>query len=359
ATLYSNVDGTWKANATIIVAVPAGITYFFNFTNHINQSPEGTFQWSVLIREVNATGTVTNVTTFFTANRSIVVNYADVSLESTSPVDGFYDLDGDDIPFVCTGTAADNWNITLAEVMVKAGSGSWISNASYAPVVDDNAEIVFNATNGNYTDGIDVIWACRYTQIQNMTKDGPGAIITSLTTTANRTINIEFPPLVTLNLPADSQIESGASTVINFTITSAFTGTTAFTYQLLTNETGTFLVKNSGTAFNNTDESLNYQFQNGLSDVRWGIRAYESTDGNIFNSSINRTISIDRTFPVVAITQIENTPAANDLFISATTSLIINYSFIETNKDVCRLFMNDTVNSTSVTVSNNFTVSIG
>ena len=40
ATLWSNVDGTWKPNATLQVSGDkiANTTYFFNFTNHINQT---------------------------------------------------------------------------------------------------------------------------------------------------------------------------------------------------------------------------------------------------------------------------------------------------------------------------------
>ena len=62
ATLYSNVNGTWLSNKTLQVPTPsANISYYFNFTNYINQSAEGTFKWNIECNEQNSTGATFDV----------------------------------------------------------------------------------------------------------------------------------------------------------------------------------------------------------------------------------------------------------------------------------------------------------
>src|SRR3990167_2065199 len=357
ATIYSNVDGTWKANATIQVAnAIANSTYFFNFTNNINKSAEGTFKWSVLCNEQNASSGKIN--TIFTANRTIIVNYADVSLISTSPADNVYVFDGINIPLVCTGTAANNWNITFAEVMVAKNTDGYSSNQSYTPIMADDAEIVFNATLGNYTDGTDVTWACRYTQIQNRTDDN-NYTITSITSSANRTINIEFPPTTTLNLPTTNSWQTEAESTLNFTIVSTFVSNNLFTWQLFTNETGSWIAQRSGSAVNNTQKTINYQFPNQLSDIRWGIKAFENTDNNIYNLSVNFTVSIDRTVPITTISLINLSSAINNSYFN-TLNLVMNYSVTENYPNSCNSYINASLNATASSSTNagNFVLNI-
>lgn len=356
ATLYSNVDGTWKSNATIQVSSAiANVTYFFNFTNHINVTNEGSFQWSVQCIETNATGTKVN--TAFTENRTIKVKYTEVDLEATSPADNIYDLDGSNIELQCTGSAASGWNLTKAEVMVRKGNEGYSSNQSHYPVLSNTASIplVFNATIGNYTDGTDITWSCRYTQIQNRTDIGGNTTITELTSTSNRTINIEYPPDIALTYPADSSWQGGVSSTLNFSVTSTFTTSTLFTCQLFTNETNTWNVKSTiGTTTNNTNKSISYQFPE-LTDIRWGVYCQENADANVYNWSVNRTIKADRTSPVVSITHLNQSSVVNRTYFK-TNELILNYSLTETNKDTCISYINSSVNVTDITPDTNFTV---
>ncbi len=105
ATLYSNVDGTWKANKTLSVGIVGiDVVQYFNFTNYINQSAEGTYKWNIL-----CTG---NDTTSFAGNNTIKVQYARPTIATTSPADGSYSLDGESIAVVCTASPAGGWNIS-------------------------------------------------------------------------------------------------------------------------------------------------------------------------------------------------------------------------------------------------------
>ena len=102
ATLYSHVWGIWKANRTLQVKNPiANSTYYFNFTNNINQTAEGQFVWNVQCHEANSTNDGANINKAFAVNRTINVIYAKATVAVVSPADGSYDADGHGILISC------------------------------------------------------------------------------------------------------------------------------------------------------------------------------------------------------------------------------------------------------------------
>ncbi len=142
ATLYSNVDGTWKSNGTLKAPNSKGNdTFLFNFTNIINQTAEGEFQWNVKCFEENASPSTTETNTAFAGNRTIIVNYARPTVVTNSPNDGTYSLNGHEIDVVCTASPSGAWNITSVSLKtnirsdsnVGGGTGeNWTLNQTHA-----------------------------------------------------------------------------------------------------------------------------------------------------------------------------------------------------------------------------------
>ena len=90
ATLYTNVFGTWKANKTIsAIGNSCNTTYHFNFTNNINDSPEGECLWNIQCNEEN-TSNMASSNQAFAGNRSISVSYAKPSIVINSPFNNIY-----------------------------------------------------------------------------------------------------------------------------------------------------------------------------------------------------------------------------------------------------------------------------
>jgi len=118
ATLYTNVFGTWLANKSIsATGNPGNTTYHFNFTNSINNSPEGDFQWNIQCNEEN-TSNMASSNQAFAGNRSISVSYAKPSIVINSPFNNIYSLNGHDIPVVCTAIPSTNFNITRVDLLI-------------------------------------------------------------------------------------------------------------------------------------------------------------------------------------------------------------------------------------------------
>lgn len=353
ATISTNVDGTYKANQTIQVANPINDTgvVFFNFT--VNKTVEGSFVWSQECNEANASdGTVINKIS--TTNRSIIVRYADAQVAVT-PVTGTYSLNGNGIPITCAATPSNGWNIT--SIALKTNRDDvWLANETFTPIKSDG-EVIANFTyntleNASIADGTDLLFSCSVVQDKVMnTSDNFNHTITSEFSSPNRTVNIEYPPQIVLNAPANNSVFSTLQTEFNFTVTSAFTSSTTSFCQLWTNETGTTAVALSGiSAANNTVTSIKFQIQD-LSYIDWSIRCQEGGDANVFNFSVNRTVRVDRTSPVVSITA----PTAGTFFNAKPFN--ITRSLTEVASDTCLLYINGTINATDVAlVTTNFTI---
>ncbi len=336
ATVWSNVGGTWKANYTInnINSGPNS-TYYFNFTGHINQSAEGSYQWNIECFEQNMTTDSTTTNSGFTANRTIEVTYANPTIEITSPADGSYDFDGHAIPVNCEGSPTSTWNITQIELMTTI-DGSWSTNQTYT-VTPTEAGISTTFTinkfgNSSIADGTGLVYGCRATQQANRSNSGNEPFVTSVHSSANRTVNIEYPPNIQLNKPDNSAWSSSADDLFNFTPISAFTSGIVYYCQQWANDSGTWaVVKGSFSARNNTPYTFNHQLQE-KSDISWGIYCQEGGDANVFNFSVNRTISIDRTAPTIAVsssnlTTNDNTPS-------------VTFTPTDANLDTIRVFTN-------------------
>ena len=357
AVLYSDVSGTWQSNYTLNISnqsllTSVNTTFFFNFTNHINKTAEGTFQWGIECFEENASSTKDPQTSSFTANRTIVVKYANPSMTTASPEDGVYDFDGHEISVSCEGSPTSGWNITQIELMTTI-DGTWIANQTHS-VASTTAGISKTFTinkfgNSSIADGTDLIYSCRGTQYKNLSGSNNEAVVTSTFSSENQTINIDYPPTIRLNSPADASWTNAADDLFNFTVNSSYTSGTNFFCQQWSNGTGTWAV--SIGSFN-VINSTPYTFRNQLlelSDVRWGIRCQEGGDANVGNFSINRTLRIDRTDPAVSL----DSPSTGNYFSSIPN---ITYTLTELHTNSCSLFVNDTLNITERTVFTNFTI---
>jgi len=355
ATLYitsSNGSGTgWFRNVTLQDTTPnANATYHFNFTNFVNFTSEGTYKWNIECEEQNASNGA-NITKSFAANNTLTVTYAKATV-TAEPADNFVDLDSDEVNFTATATPSTKWNITRIELWTNT-TGTWHANQSYIRVsaLSENIFANFSIDNISNTlsDGTVFMWSIATTQKLNLTHNetvNGRQEINKTSFLVNRTFHIERPPNITLIAPATGIWQTGANSLLNFTVSSSFTSATGFTCQLLTNETGTWNVKSSFQSTNATYKNLNYQFENGLSDIRWGVFCHENADSRVGNFSVNNTVRVDRTNPIPSISLINlSSPVNNSFFNSG--RLIINYSLSDSYRNTCDLYVNNTLNATN------------
>ena len=343
ATLYSDVSGTWLRNKTLDVITSEGnATYLFNFTNYINQSAEGTFNWNIECSEENVSNSFFNANdTSFANNRTIIVRYANTAIASIVPADNFFDLDGDDINVTAEISPTTGWNIT--NVSLYTNESGWASAFVYNLNSPFAADFFANFSITGLADGSQIEFSILAYQIKNISNDS--VAVTSSFFSVNRTIFVEYPATVTLNTPANDSWTSNARDDFNFTVSSVFTDNTGYSCQLYTNETGSWLLRESLTASNDTVTGINYQPAE-VSELVWGFRCEEQAQVDVFNFSINRTVHIDRTNPIVVINFVDNNTVVSEQF-SNNEFPLINFTVTELNLDTCILYVNDTVNSTA------------
>ncbi len=355
ATLWTNVDGIWKANKTINLnetSVPSNDTYLFNFTNVVNMTAEGTYQWNLECTETNSSNP-TNFSTSFAGNYTIKVQYARPTVTTLAPADGTYDLDGHAITVNCSASPSGDWNISSISLMTNV-NGNWGINETFNPVEQSGVTVVRGFVlngfgNASILDGSDVLYGCSATQVKNLTgkPDAIEALVTSEKSSSNRTLHVEYPPEIVLTHPPDSNWSKSKSLVVNWSVISAFgTNVDPFSCQIWTNETGTWQFKLGGiNADNNTNTSQSITFQE-KSAIKYGVKCFDGNDGNVFNFSLNRTINIDTIDPTIVIfgnntiqddvINITFTPTDTnlnnvDLYINFTGNSKLNYTNISAN----------------------------
>ncbi len=348
ATLYSNADGTWKANKSIFnVNSVENATAFFNFTNVINRTNEGDFVWNVLCQEHNYSQLNSqDNNSAFAGNNTIKVRYAKPTVTTDSPADRTYSLDGFNIPITCSATPSANWNITNISLMVNGTqNNTQVFNASLSATPDT---IIANFSINKSVDGFRIIFGCLSFQIKNLTgvAGSPEALVISDDSSANRTVFVEFPPKVTLSKPADNAWNQSQRVVLSYTPSTTFDGGTLIDTRIWTNGSGEWLPRTGVIKVrNNTVWNQSYFFAE-KTDIRWGIQAIQANDQNVFNFSINRTIKIDATDPTISVetenlTTSDTTPAiyatiteANLENLSTYTNFSGTWAINQTNSSV-------------------------
>src|SRR3990167_1373896 len=314
ATLYSNVDGTWKANKTLIVTQPkANGTYYANFTNYINRSSEGNFKWNVECHEQNETGSKINKA--FAGNNSITVQYAAITLtlDSTSPVDGYIDLDGrpdSNSNFTATAsTTAELWNITSIQIFTNI-SGTWKMNKTQSvtnPVRSSTmlGNFTLGAVGGALPDGSVIVWSIAATEEFANASAADGGTTNKTFFTVNRTFLVEYPNNISINNPSGNWSKD-ASVDINFTIDgNKFGNGPTYFCIVYSNETGPWSTLTGGFNANNGTNRQRVTFGEKTS-TNYAIKCASNSNTNIYNYSVNTSISIDTINPTISVAT-ENT----------------------------------------------------
>ncbi len=335
ATLWSNVDGTWKTNVTLHASGLLGNdTYLFNFTNNINQSAEGEYEWNVQCQEHNVSDN-TIIKKSFAGNNTITVRYARPTVTTLSPEDQSYDLDGYNILINCSASSSSEWNLTSMSLMTNYGD-NWLANETY-DFADTSSGVAYGFTyasgdNASIADGTDLIFGCSVGQVKNIS----GLLVTSEKSSANRTLNIEYPPTITLNNPPNNNWSKNKRVNLSWLVSSIHGSNVApFPCQIWTNDTGTWAVK-TGTVnvVNNTYQDLYVDFLEKTA-LKWGAKCQDVNDGNVWNMSVNRTINIDATNPT--ITGIS--PATSGTYSDA--SVTITFTPTDTNINGYHIYFDD------------------
>ena len=368
ATLYTNIGGDWKANQTLHGTDGSdsniNSTLLFNFSTDLIGIPENEYQWNIQCNENNISDN-TVINKAFAGNKTIRVRYARPIITSVSPADQSYDLDGQDINITCSASASSNWNITRVDLLSSTGTGYSI-NQSFTPTPLTGATVVANFTharfpNASLPDGTDLIFSCSATQ---QTNDG-AFVISSEKSSTNRTINVEYPPEVTLNSPPDANWSKSKRFNINFTTVSAFgTGVSPFTCQVFTNESGNWVAETGGITANNNTGKVQQVVLLEKSQIAYGVKCHDGNDGNVFNFSVNRTIKIDATNPTISVST-ENTTQDDTVTITFTPTdanlnnvdIYTNYTGTwKSNYTNTSAFSGVAITATTVTIADGFYV---
>ena len=347
ATLYTNIGGVWLSNRTLQYTDPVvNSTAYFNFTNIINETPEGAYIWNAECGEKNYTSaTVSSGRTSFAGNNTITVRYSRPTIITTSPADGTYSSNGHEIDVVCTARPSSGRNITKIDLLTSIKGGlNWTINQTFTPTRVVGVEVVANFTinkigNNSIADGTNLLYGCSATQI----KDG-FSTPTSEKSSTNRTINVEYPPLVTINKPANNNWSQTQTATLSWTVTSAFDSGIAYSTRIWTNESGTWNPRTGAIQATNDTAVTKTYFFNEKSNIVWSVQAIQSNDANVFNFSVNRTIRIDTTNPVISVSTANANRTTNDNTLSFT------FTPTDLNLDTIRVFSN-----TSGTWRTNFT----
>jgi len=189
ATLYSDLDGTWKEDNTLQVTIPiANATYYFNFTNSIIQVAEREIVWNVQCYEANSSNDGANINEAFTGNRTVKVEYSLATVTTVSPVGGSHDSDGQNILIDCLATPTSGWNLTQIDLMTNVSSNWVVSQTFIIPTRSVGTQFsngfLFNLDVGSEV--TQLIFSCSSTQIKNDLIGSPSSEKSS----PNRTLNI-------------------------------------------------------------------------------------------------------------------------------------------------------------------------
>ncbi|KKK50170.1 hypothetical protein LCGC14_3127710, partial [marine sediment metagenome] len=157
---------------------------------------------------------------------------------------------------------------------------NWTINQTFTPTRVVGVEVVANFTinkigNNSIADGTNLLYGCSATQI----KDG-FSTPTSEKSSTNRTINVEYPPLVTINKPANNNWSQTQTATLSWTVTSAFDSGTAYSTRIWTNESGTWNPRIGAIQATNDTAVTKTYFFNEKSYIEWGVQASQSNDAN-------------------------------------------------------------------------------
>ena len=354
ATLWTNIGGTWQRNKTIQVSsltaggnITANTTWYFNWTNVINRTAEGSFIWNIECNEMNwSNGSIINKAS--AGNQTNRVEYSKPTISITGgPEDDSYDLDGTGFNFTADANAVGNqWSLTRLDlwVNVTGTSYSWrVNETNFVPQYLGNAsQLTSNFSNLTVNqDGAIITWGFAATQQNLNWSDSLYPNVTKQVFTANRTIRVEFPPNITIRRPSDGNWSQNRQTRINFSVQSSYTSGTTFACLLFANDTGSWQ-NNGGTFFvvNGTYEILP-TFEE-RADLRYGIKCAENANQNIYNWSINLTLRTDFTNPTVTVATPNNTITKSNVTIRFTPSDNMNLSGVTifTNFNAGNFFVN-------------------
>ncbi len=337
ATLWINADGSWDADKMLFaVAGIPNATYYFNFTNYVNETAEGTYQWNVNCEEENSS-TTTNTKSAFAGNRTIYVAYAKPTVTATLNETTVYDLDGHEISLQCTASPSGGWSIENVSLMTSILGGlSWTLNETHIPTNPGvGGQVVVNFTinkfgNESIPDGTDLLYGCSVYQNKTLGDE----LVNSEHSSANQTINIEYPPTVTLNI-ADGKWFNTTTVNLSWTATSKHgSGVAPFPCKIWTNQSGWALRAGGILADNDTQTSQFLSFTDQTA-ISWNVICSDATDqSNVFNVSLNRTFNVDSIIPTISI------GTANDTVFGNETDLIIKFTPTDTNLNVVNLSTN-------------------
>lgn len=342
ATLYHNMNaaGTWAANKTINVTtgVGANATFYFNFTNVVNSTAEGTYRWNILCFEQNeSNGTISTKNTAFAGNNTIIVQYAKSTVSISTPEDNILDLDGGlGVNFTGSATPPSGWNITKVFFYTNH-SGTWRVNQTYNPNNPSlGTTLYFNFSNTtDLNDGARIVWGFAVNQTLyngsnfndlNTTRD----LTQKLVFSENRTLKIERPANISINRPSDSNWSKNAQVRINFSINGIYTSKTNYDCQLWTNQTdGNWIFHSGFPALNGSQANeISPTFEQ-KTFISYAIRCAEKDDQNVYNFSINSTIRIDTVDPTLTVHISNDTTFNSTISLNFTASDNLNLSGIE------------------------------
>ncbi len=160
--------------------------------------------------------------------------------------------------------------------------------------------------------------------------------------TENRTVFVNDAPSITINIPTDFQVFDSSTVSVNITVTG---DSAEYGCEIYTNDTGTFrATSGSFVAVNNSDVVSPIVVTS--ENVTLNVRCFESESGNIHGWAENITILVDITNPDITILSPEDNSFSNQKHSSVDASVNISLNVTDYNADSCILRVNGTDNET-------------
>lgn len=162
----------------------------------------------------------------------------------------------------------------------------------------------------------------------------------------NRTIHVDDAPTITQSNPSDSGTSTSADITLNISIVGDGDTYTCYTYS---NDTGSFGQDGAFTTLsNNTATQYTRVFSAG--SVLWNLQCFERTPGFdkypfVYGWGSNYTLTVDTGTPSVTINAHDDNAYLN------ANSNNINITVDDSNPSACDLYINDTLNITDTSIT--------
>ena len=289
---------------------------------------------------------------------------------TTGTVDDTYAFTDDFVVSFDVTVGGTTDNISKVELWANLNGSNWNRNQTkyYGNVTGANYTVKFNISNipDNYS--LDYAAIVYVNASYDGTEDGGNGsayglyepqISTNQSAVAysdNQTIEVHYHPITILIEPTTASWKPNSTNLFKFNVSKNVSavdynnGTEVYQCDFYTNQTDSWVVQKSFEVKDTETQNFTHEFVTDLLGVIWNIQCREKKDNAVADFgkvSVNNTINIDSTSPI--ITAVTNNGSYNN-----NSNFTINFSIVDTNLQVCKMYSNLNWSHTQEAVPNEF-----